>query len=81
MHRGSSTTLSAGTLLPHCCYSTLYRIALFCAITVTGLPYTDCYPTAFSVAGSTAWNGVPVALRLMPVGHSAPLLSGPETSL
>src|SRR6218665_2461701 len=26
---------------------------------------------AFSVAGPTAWNGLPVALRLTPVAHSA----------
>src|SRR6218665_3701051 len=36
---------------------------------------------AFSVAGLTAWNGLPVALSLMPVGHSALFLSGLKTTL
>jgi len=36
---------------------------------------------ALSVAGPTAWNGLPVALRLMLVGHSALFLSGLKTSL
>jgi len=40
-----STTLSAGTLLPHCCYSASYLTALFCASAVTGSPYTNCYLT------------------------------------
>jgi len=36
---------------------------------------------AFSVAGPTAWNGLPVALRLTPVAHSALFLSGLKTTL
>src|SRR6218665_2991070 len=36
---------------------------------------------AFSVAGPTAWNGLPVALRLTPVTHSALFLSGLKTTL
>src|SRR6218665_653432 len=46
LHRESSTTLSAGTLFPHCCYSASYLLALFCASAVTDPPYTDCHPTA-----------------------------------
>ena len=36
---------------------------------------------AFSVAGPTAWNGLPVALRLKPVVNSALFLSGLKTTL
>src|SRR6218665_2711070 len=36
---------------------------------------------AFSVAGPTAWNGLPVALRLTPVTHSVLFLSGLKTTL
>src|SRR6218665_3598802 len=36
---------------------------------------------AFSVAGPTAWNGLPVVLRLTPVAHSALFLSGLKTAL
>jgi len=36
---------------------------------------------AFSVAGPTAWNGLPIALRLTPVAHSALFLSGLKTTL
>src|SRR6218665_397412 len=36
---------------------------------------------AFSVAGPTAWNGLPVALRLTPVAHSALFLSDLKTTL
>ena len=36
---------------------------------------------AFSVAGPTAWNDLPVALRLTPVAHSALFLSGLKTTL
>src|SRR6218665_1164993 len=36
---------------------------------------------AFSVAGPTAWNGLPVALRLTPVAHSALFLSRLKTTL
>src|SRR6218665_1962600 len=36
---------------------------------------------AFSVAGPTAWNGLPVALRLTPVAHSALFLSSLKTTL
>src|SRR6218665_134892 len=36
---------------------------------------------AFSVAGPTSWNGIPVALRLTPVAHSALFLSGFKTTL
>src|SRR6218665_1232841 len=34
---------------------------------------------AFFVAGPTAWNRLPVALRLTPVAHSALFLSGLKT--
>jgi len=33
------------------------------------------------VAGPTAWNGLPVALRLAPVAHSALFLSSLKTTL
>src|SRR6218665_355437 len=36
---------------------------------------------AFSVAGPTAWNGLPVALHLTPVAHSALFPSGLKTTL
>src|SRR6218665_245308 len=36
---------------------------------------------AFSMAGPMAWNGLRVALRLTPVGHSALFLSGLKTTL
>src|SRR6218665_3079037 len=36
---------------------------------------------ALSVAGPTAWNGLPVALRLTPVAHSALFLSSLKTTL
>ena len=36
---------------------------------------------AFSMAGPTAWNGRPVALRLTPVAHSSLFLSGLKTTL
>jgi len=36
---------------------------------------------ANSVAGPTAWNGLPVALRLTPVTHFALFLSGLKTTL
>jgi len=35
----------------------------------------------YSVAGPTAWNGLPVALRLMPVARSVLFLSGLKTTL
>jgi len=35
------TYTTAGTLLPHCCYSESYLIALFCASRITGPLYTD----------------------------------------
>src|SRR6218665_3281205 len=41
-------------------------------------PYTN---SAFSVSGPMAWNGLPVALRLTPVGHVALFLSGLKTKL
>src|SRR6218665_2918236 len=55
-----------------CCstayHSASYLIALFCPEGVTcPPPYADCYPTA--------WGGLPVALRLTPVAHSALFLS------
>src|SRR6218665_2121437 len=37
--------------------------------------------SAFSVAGPTAWNGLPVALRLTPVAHSDLIFLGFKTSL
>ena len=36
---------------------------------------------AFSVTGPAAWNGLPVALCLTPVAHSALLLSSLKTTL
>src|SRR6218665_1956193 len=36
---------------------------------------------AFSVAGPTAWNGLPVALRLTPVAHLALFLCSLKTTL
>src|SRR6218665_3165789 len=36
---------------------------------------------AFSVAGTTAWNGLPVALRVTPVAHSVLFLSSLKTTL
>jgi len=36
---------------------------------------------AFSMAGPTAWNGLPVALRLTSVAHSALFPSGLKTTL
>ena len=36
---------------------------------------------AFSVAGPTAWNSLPVAMRLTPVAHSAHFLSSLKTTL
>ena len=36
---------------------------------------------AFSVAGPTAWNGLPVALRLTPLAHSALFLYSLKTTL
>ena len=37
--------------------------------------------SAFSVSGPMACNGLPVALRLTPVGHFALFLSGLKTKL
>ena len=74
LHRGTSPILSPGTVLLHCYYSASYLIALFCPGGVAGPPNADCYPTAFSVAGPTDWNGLPVVLRLTPVVHSVPFL-------
>src|SRR6218665_2796168 len=37
--------------------------------------------SVFSVAGPTAWNGLPVALRLPPVAHSALFLYSLKTTL
>src|SRR6218665_1705863 len=71
LHRGTSTTLPPGTLLLHCYYSASYLITLFCPSAVTG-PRTRTgirQRRAFSVASPTAWNGLPVALRLTPVAH------------
>src|SRR6218665_2337685 len=57
-------------LFSHRDYSASGLVALFCASSVTGPP--DYYPTAprFPVGGPTAWNGLPVALRLTPVAYS-----------
>jgi len=70
--------LAPSYLREHCCptvtyYWASYLIALFCAGGVTSQQFTDCYPTA--------WNGLPVALRLTPVAHSALFLSGLKTTL
>src|SRR6218665_468659 len=46
LHGRFGTTLSPGTVLPHCYYCAAYLIALFCAGGVTSPPFTDCYPTA-----------------------------------
>src|SRR6218665_79176 len=57
----------------------LFSVVSHCAL----LPRRSCWSTecvgptvirqrrAFSVAGPTAWNSLPVALRLTPVAHSA----------
>src|SRR6218665_906297 len=37
--------------------------------------------SAFPVSGPMAWNGLPVVLRLTPVGHVALFLSGLKTKL
>ena len=65
---GSSTYLSAGTLLPTG-YSASYLTALFFASGVN-LFVSRRKRRPFSVAGPTAWNGLQVALRLMPVGRA-----------
>src|SRR6218665_2383375 len=52
LHRGTSPTLSPGTLLLYCYYSALYDsylIALFCPCAVAGPLNADCYPTAPSL--------------------------------
>src|SRR6218665_394821 len=59
LHRGTSTTLSPGTLFLHCYYySASYLIALFCPGGVAGPPHANCYPKAraFSAASPTAWK-------------------------
>src|SRR6218665_1412261 len=85
LHGGTGPILSPGTLLLHCYYSASYLIALFCPGGVAGPSNAD-WPAirqrrAFSVAGATALNDLPVALRLTPVVHSALFLSGLKTTL
>src|SRR6218665_67284 len=84
LHRGSSTTLSAGTPLPHCGYSASYLIAIFCASGVTDSPHTDCYPTALHFL--CCWShGLEWSPRCNAsdtnLGHSALFLSGLKTTL
>jgi len=66
-------------MLPHCYYWASYLIALFCAGEVTSPRSRQ--RRVFSVAGPTAWNGLPVALRLTQVAHFVLFLSGLKTSL
>src|SRR6218665_592916 len=61
-----------------CCYSASYLIALFC---IRHTRTVIRQRRTFSVAGPTAWNGLPLALHLTPVGHSALFLSGLNTTL
>jgi len=71
------------TLLLHCYYSASYLITLFCPAELL-VPRTRTVirqRRAFSVAGPTAWNGLPVALRLTSVTHSALFLSSLKTTL
>jgi len=79
LHIESSTTLSAWTLL-------LFSVVSHCALLRKRsywYLYADCYPTAPRLL--CRWfEGLvcpPVAVRLMPVAHSALLLSGLKTTL
>ena len=54
--RGSSTTLSEGTLLFYCSYSTSYLIALLSAGGVTDPPYADCYPKVLRLFGGWSYG-------------------------
>src|SRR6218665_1198385 len=63
-----------------------YLIALFYLSAVTGPLAPRTWTVirlrhTFSVAGLTTWNGLLVALRLMPVGYSALYHSGLKTTL
>src|SRR6218665_3865515 len=83
LRRGTSPILSPGTLLLHCYYSASYLNTLFCPGGVAGPPNGTVIRQrrAFSVGGPMAWNGQPVALRLMPVAHSALFLYSLKTTL
>ena len=83
LHRGTSPILFPGNLLLHCYYSVSYLIALFCPSGVAGpRPRTVIRQRrAFSVACPTAWNGLPVELRLTPVAQLALFLSSLKTTL
>src|SRR6218665_3574592 len=83
LHGGTGPILSLGTLLLHCYYSASYPITLFCPGGVAGPRARTVIRQrrAFSVAGPTAWNGLPVALRLTPVAHSALFLYSLKTTL
>src|SRR6218665_3171466 len=70
----------APSYLRELCFSTVtweYLITLFCpgGVADSRMRTVNRQRRAFSVAGPTAWNGLPVALRLTPVAHSAPFLS------
>jgi len=78
----------APSYLRELCWSTVTiqrRISLRCsAQAVLLVPRTWTVirqRRAFSVAGPTAWNGLPVALHLTPVAHSALFLSSLKTTL
>ena len=78
LHRGSSTSLSAGILF--LTVAIQHRISLRSSAQVQLLVLrTRTVIRVFSVAGPTAWNGLPIALHLKPVGHSALFLSGLKT--
>src|SRR6218665_920101 len=83
LHGGTCPILSPGTLLLHCYYSASYLIIRSSAQAELLVPRTRTVirqRRAFSVAGPTAWNGLPVALRLTPVAHSALFLSSLKTT-
>ena len=84
LHRGTSPTLYIREL----CSSTVTiqrRISLRSSAQAELLvPRTRTVirqRRAFSVAGSTAWNGLPVVLHLTPVAHYALFLSTLKTTL
>ena len=79
--------LASPFLREHCCPTVAikHRISLrFSAQAELLVPCTRTVTRqrrAFSVAGPTAWKGLPVTLRLLPVAHSALFLSGLKTTL
>src|SRR6218665_3688599 len=83
LHGGTGPILSPGTLLLRCYYSASYLITFFClgGLLVPRTRTVIRQRRAFSVAGPTAWNGLPVALRLTPVAHSALFVYSLKTTL